>query len=80
MPSLNDRFLPMFKNMRFETIVQICHVTQPVFMTLFPGFGITFFESAPIDPTGAIKFLSGHLSPFLRLVKLMPIAKSQSTL
>jgi len=41
MPSLNDRFLPMFKNMRFETIVQICHVTQPVFMTLFPGFGIT---------------------------------------
>jgi hypothetical protein len=40
MPSLNDRFLPMFKNMRFETIVQICHVTQPVFMTLFPGFGI----------------------------------------
>jgi len=40
MPSLNDRFLPMFKNMRFEMIVQICHVTQPVFMTLFPGFGI----------------------------------------
>jgi hypothetical protein len=40
MPSLNDRFLPMFKNMRFETIVQICHVAQPVFMTLFPGFGI----------------------------------------
>jgi len=45
MPSLNDRFLPMFKNMRFEMIVQICHVTQPVFMTLFPGFGIKIVQS-----------------------------------
>jgi len=40
MSSLNDRFLPMFKNMRFETIVQIYHIIQFDFMMLILGIGI----------------------------------------
>jgi hypothetical protein len=41
MASFNDPFSLMFKNMGFETIVKICHVTRYHFITLFSRNGIT---------------------------------------
>ncbi len=40
-PSSNHPFLLIFKNMSLETMVQICHITQPKFMKFLPGIGIT---------------------------------------
>ena len=40
MPSLNDPFSLMFKNMGSETIVQICHIIQHDFAALFVRNGI----------------------------------------
>ncbi|NGX55323.1 MAG: hypothetical protein KR126chlam2_00956 [Chlamydiae bacterium] len=40
--SLGNPFSFIFKNMSFETIAQICHITRPDFVHLFPGFGIKF--------------------------------------
>jgi putative transcriptional regulator len=39
--SLNDLFLLMFINMRFEIIVQTCCIFQHHFMHLFAAIGIT---------------------------------------